>query len=373
MKKILFILLLVPFVFNICGGYSYAQRINKISSNCAKPSLFFSSIIAVNVGDIIYTPCAGRSSIFNGIVDFSGATIVPGSGMVTGSGTTNFIPRWTNGTLSMLGDTPFDWNGTTYRFRNTALTSTFASFASGLTLINSGAGTASIGELDGSGFGTALTVNDPSATVSITSGAALVADIIRPAIIGSAGAIGSVTLPYKSVFIGNTTNNSAQLTGTFTANRVITFPDATGTVLLNTSAVSNSAFLTSNYTNATAGFTNTNLSLVLAAGKTYSFGCQVFASNSTAVDGFQIDFAGGTTTITSFIAGSSTTLVTGVTTTLAGTFSNATLTGSNLVSINGTITVNAGGTFVLRGAEVAHTTGTLSFLAGSRCQANLLN
>lgn len=382
-----------------------AQRINKIGSRCSNTSLFFSQILANNVGDLVHTPCAGRASIFNGIVDFSGATIIPGGGIVTGTGTTNFVPRWTNGAGSVIGNTPFSWNGTVYNWDGTALNCTFcmaftpSSVGAGVfqvgntsasviaddtanqvslggtsgIVVNSYGSSTTIGDTTGAGNSTVLTINDTSQNASLNSAATLFVNNIKP-VAAAGGTIGSVFFPFTSNFIGNAANNTVQLTGTFTGNRVATFPDATGTVLLSTSVgAASSTFLASNYTNATAAFTNTALSLTLTAGKTYGFGCQVFASNSTAADGFQIDFAGGSATATTFIAGSNSALVTGTTSTLAGTFSNATLTGTNLIQINGTIVVNAGGTFILRGAEVAHTAGTLTFLTGSRCQASLLN
>lgn len=255
---------------------SYAQRINKIGSRCSLTSLFYSQILANNLGDLTYTPCAGRASIFNGIVDFSGATVV-----LTGKANT---------------DAYFDASG----------------FLTGAALTN--------GQLLMGSSGTTPTANTITAGtgVSITNGA------------------GTITIA-------------------------------------TTGANPNSTFLTTDYTNATATFSNTALSMTLTAAKTYSFACQIFASNSTAADGVKIDLAGGAATATTFIAGSNTTLITGTTSTLAGTFSNATLTGTNLISINGTIIVNAGGTFILRGAEVAHTLGTVTFLTGSRCSASLLN
>lgn len=121
------IFLLTAFLF-ITSCVANAQSITKISQRCPSPNLSeFSSVQNTAVGNILYAPCPSRSSIFSGIVDFSGATVVlpGGGGAVSGSGTTNFIPRWTNGASGVLGNTPFSWNGTLYAFNNTALNATY--------------------------------------------------------------------------------------------------------------------------------------------------------------------------------------------------------------------------------------------------------
>ena len=98
-----------------------AQSTDRITKQCKPPNVsVFASILADSRGDIVHTPCPSRSSIFNGNVDFSGAVV---TGVVTGTGTVNFIPRWT--AASVLGNTPFSWNGTSYAFNNTALNATF--------------------------------------------------------------------------------------------------------------------------------------------------------------------------------------------------------------------------------------------------------
>lgn len=128
--------------------------------------------------------------------------------------------------------------------------------------------------------------------------------------------------------------------------------------------------LAGNYTNATAGLTNTNLSVTLIAGRTYSFFAALYVSNSTTTDGVQIDFGGGSATATNFIAQaiiSDGTTVDSNTrlTTLTTTSSAATLTNSGVITVSGTITVNAAGTFIIRAAENSHTVGTLTMSQGS--------
>lgn len=120
-KTILFtILFFLSFALLNCDKVS-GQTINQISGRC-QGTRNTSTVNVVNIGDIYYTPCAGRSSIFTGNVDFSGATII-GTGFITGSGTTNFVPRFTG--TSSIGNTPLSWNNATYDFHNTLVNATF--------------------------------------------------------------------------------------------------------------------------------------------------------------------------------------------------------------------------------------------------------
>mgnify|MGYP006349403837 CR=1 FL=1 len=115
------IIAILAFVIGITYGCAFSQQINAIQSRCPNPNqLTSSSVRALADGNISYTPCPTFASIFFGNVDFSNATII-GSGFVSGTGTTNYIPRWTNGAGGVIGDTPLSWNGTTYAFNNTAL------------------------------------------------------------------------------------------------------------------------------------------------------------------------------------------------------------------------------------------------------------
>lgn len=114
MKKLLLLLIFLLSVLCI-----HAQNPSGLQAKCAN-ALTYTNVQINRLGDIVFTPCGARSSIFNGNVDFSGATV---TGVVSGSGTTNFIPRFT--AASVLGDTPFSWNGTLYAFNNTALNAAF--------------------------------------------------------------------------------------------------------------------------------------------------------------------------------------------------------------------------------------------------------
>lgn len=117
MKKILFILLSA---FLFCC-VSHAQQIDKITRRCPNTNIYGTALVT-NVGDITVVPCSGRATIFTGNVNLSGATV---TGVVTGTGTNNFIPMWTNGASGVLGDTPLSWNGTLYNAQNTAKNNTF--------------------------------------------------------------------------------------------------------------------------------------------------------------------------------------------------------------------------------------------------------
>lgn len=117
--------IIATLAFIIGAGYGslFSQQINAIQSKCPSPNqLTSSSVRALADGNILHTPCSVGASVFTGAVDFSGATI---TGVVTGTGTTNFFPRWTNGAGGILGDTPFSWNTTVYNWNNTALNCTF--------------------------------------------------------------------------------------------------------------------------------------------------------------------------------------------------------------------------------------------------------
>jgi hypothetical protein len=132
--------------------------------------------------------------------------------------------------------------------------------------------------------------------------------------------------------------------------------------------------LNGNYTNATASFTSTALSVTVVNARTYKFTCCLFFADSTAADGAQFDFNGGTATATNFIAqavatnnagailavtnAASTTLATAIQVALA-------LTSQTLIVIQGSFVPSAAGTFIVRAAQTAHSTGTLTVNRGS--------
>lgn len=151
-----------------------AQSPTQIKLKCQTPfSSIYGSVALKSSGDIYYTPCPTKSSFFFGIVDFTNATVIglptstsplttkgdiwgynttnaripvgangqvltadstqalgvkwaaAASSGVTGTGTTNFITRWTNGAGGVIGNTPNSWDGTKYVWNNTALNANF--------------------------------------------------------------------------------------------------------------------------------------------------------------------------------------------------------------------------------------------------------
>ena len=129
--------------------------------------------------------------------------------------------------------------------------------------------------------------------------------------------------------------------------------------------------LAADYTNATAAFTNTNLSFTVISGRTYTFDTALFLQDSVAAEGAQIDFNGGTATATNFrvhcILDDTTTTITNSAqaTALATAFSVATLTGVAQWKCHGTFVPSAAGTFIVRGRQGTHATGTLTIFRGS--------
>lgn len=129
--------------------------------------------------------------------------------------------------------------------------------------------------------------------------------------------------------------------------------------------------LNADYANATASFTSTALSVTVVSGQTYRVQAVIFASDSTAADGAKLDFNGGSATATNFrmhciLQDTTVTIVNSAqVTALATAFSAATLTGVSEWVCNGTFVPSSNGTFIVRGSQNAHTTGTLTFSRGS--------
>lgn len=127
--------------------------------------------------------------------------------------------------------------------------------------------------------------------------------------------------------------------------------------------------LAGDYTNETAAFTNTALSVSVTAGRSYTFIIHAFVSDSVAADGAQFDFEGSSATITNFRATCSLAdtalLFSTEVTALATDMTQATVTGAAHLECAGTIEPSGSGTLLLRAAQVAHTTGTLTIARGS--------
>lgn len=210
-----------------------AQVRSNLKQKCTDTS-FYAFVGILASGDIDYEPCPGRSNIFSGIVNFSGATVtglpftasplttkgdiwgfstlnarvpVGANGRVltadstnalgvawltadTGIGTTNFIPKFTNGAAGVLGNSNISQtllatnidsfnpinigdvssfqNSTHINIDDTSLTIEARSGKSGLSIDNNTTLT-SIGDIAGAGNNTKLTVDDTSQLISINS------------------------------------------------------------------------------------------------------------------------------------------------------------------------------------------------------------
>ena len=134
--------------------------------------------------------------------------------------------------------------------------------------------------------------------------------------------------------------------------------------------------LNADYTNATTTFSSTALSATLISGRTYNFTVNLLMADSTAADGMKLDFNGGAATITNFrvncvatndTTGATVAFTAATSTTLAGVLNIATMasTGTHMVICNGTIVPSSSNTFILRAAQNAHSTGTLTITRGS--------
>lgn len=323
---------------------------------------------------------------------------------ITGSSRTNFFPNFT--TANTFGKSPFSWNGTLFNWQNTALNNTLlfqytptrlagifhvgdnvnADFnideATGVIGFVSGGGfnvdtktsAAEIGDVNGIGTQTLFILNDATSSISLFAAAGVALPAQTPKAIltlNTAGVVTSNLLTNGQIPIGATGSNPVM--AAITAGTGISVTNGAGSITIaNDGTAPLSSVLASDFTNATATFANTTLSVPVAASGTYAFTLQAFISDSVAAEGGKIDFAGGSATFTNFIAGSNSVLVTTVTNANTGTFSNATITGTNLITISGTTTINAGGTFIVRAAQVAHVTGTLTLARGSRLMLNKL-
>lgn len=132
------------------------------------------------------------------------------------------------------------------------------------------------------------------------------------------------------------------------------------------------ARLTADVTNATTTFASlTDLTLTLVAGRKYFGKLIIKCNNSTAAEGFKLDFNGGTATMTAFwaaaseLVGGTTVLGTAISTSLAGVINYTTITGETVIEVNVSMVCNAAGTFIPRIAENSHAAGTLTVELGS--------
>lgn len=145
------------------------------------------------------------------------------------------------------------------------------------------------------------------------------------------------------------------------------FNGATAAWLQNSAGV---AITTANATNNTTTMSNlSGLTITVIAGRKYSFKMILYCANSLAADGAKFDFDGGTATMTTFRAHGTlfdtALLLSTQTSALATDFAQATMTGDSMMEINGSFTVNAGGTFIPRFACNSAVSGTLTVYSQS--------
>lgn len=95
-----------------------------------------------------------------------------------------------------------------------------------------------LGDINSQGNSTTLTIND--ATAEITAVASFLTNQITLTAAGginpssaAGSSVGSTSFPFSSVIVGNAANQSSQITGGFTGNRVVTLPDASITLPSN--------------------------------------------------------------------------------------------------------------------------------------------
>src|ERR1041384_1666174 len=192
----------------------------------------------------------------------------------TGSGTLNAIPKWT--ASSILGNSRFYDDGTDISAQSTSLVSlgdvgalgnstklvvddagrVISLLAQGSSLaINGNSGDVSVvvsnnawisidnashsmdlGDIDGWGHSTFIAIEDDDQQIRLAGNAGI--KVLNPIVPSTAGSTtaGSNALPFSSFYVGNAATNNIRLTGTSTAARTVTFPDATGTVVLSGSS-----------------------------------------------------------------------------------------------------------------------------------------
>lgn len=117
--------------------------------------------------------------------------------------------------------------------------------------------------------------------------------------------------------------------------------------------------------------TSGSVAIALTASHWYTGKCELFLSDSVAVDGAVMDFDSSTATATTFraqITAFDTALnLSTQTTALATDAAATTFTGAGAFEVHFTFQVNAAGTFQPRFFQSTHSTGTLTLGAGSHC------
>lgn len=141
-------------------------------------------------------------------------TTITGGSPISGL-TTNTVPKATSATA--IGNSRITDDGTDIN-------------------INSGAGVTTIGDVGGVGNTALFTLDDVAQTatfagvdLNFSGGGLNGTGPIRPSVTGQF--IGTTSLPYASVYVGNAANNSSQITGTFSRNNTTTLQDIDQTLI----------------------------------------------------------------------------------------------------------------------------------------------
>jgi hypothetical protein len=130
------------------------------------------------------------------------------------------------------------------------------------------------------------------------------------------------------------------------------------------------SFLAADATNATATMAATGLTVNVTTGRKYTFRATLLLSESVSVDGMKLDFDASTAAATNFrchgfaTESASGPVDLGITTALATDITESVF-GDGKVVLEGSFEPSSTGTFAIRFAQVAHTTGTLTLYRGS--------
>lgn len=185
----------------------------------------------------------GHLAVFDGTT----GQLIKDGGAVPGdiSGlTTNTVTKATSATT--IGDSQITDDGTAINVGSLSTTATlnlnvtgggtgtFGNAGGGAATleVNSGSGTTTIGDVNGAGNGTTLTVLDGDGEIDVSTGVLNTANVVPTVDLLGVVNIGLVARPYASLFIGAAANTTTQQSSAATANRTATWPDASGTVQL---------------------------------------------------------------------------------------------------------------------------------------------
>lgn len=255
----------------------------------------------------------------------------------------------------------------------------------GLISSSQGTGSSGVGVLGGASGATARTFGVIGSGNGGTPGAASVGVLgfadsdaatgfagiwgrINATTIGPSSTTPSLTLKAAGVF-DNTTAAESILIAADNGTAVFTIAD--GGYIQGTMG---EVALNADYTNPTATFSSTALSVAVVSGRTYSFDLGLTFADSTAADGAQFDFNGGSAAATNFRVHCISTNAAGAILAQSNAASTALATANAVtlalttqadLSCHGSFVPSGSGTFIVRAAQSAHTTGTLTIHRGS--------